>query len=238
MIDVEKLNALVDNELDSAEKAELEHALAQDPKAAAETVMIRGVKTALQDHIRPVGCDDEWKGCVKRLNEIDGARKTKRIVDKWAWAMCSVLFIFIFSVGMYNRANPGIQARTGDLTRAGMEKPIRDVYHWLKSEFGETPAIPEQRLHIVAAQQGTFAGRPVANLHLRDAQGDMSLVMVPGNVRVEGVTQMDDGTHYACQTGEANSVVWDDSGIVMVITGRRDVNDLRDIANAIHIGHK
>lgn len=236
MIDVDKLNALVDNELELAERAEVEAMVSQDPRAAAEVGSIKLIKGALQDHVRPVKCEDEWKACVKRLNEIDGARKTKCIVDKWAWAMCSALFIFIFSIGMYNRANPGIHAGTGDLTRAGMEKPIRDVYHWLKNEFGLTPALPQQKLHTVGAQQGTFAGRPVANLHLRDAQGDMSLVIVPGSVRVEGVKPMDDNTHFSCQTGEANSVVWGENGVVMILTGKREATELRDIANTIQIG--
>jgi anti-sigma factor RsiW len=235
MIDAEKLNALVDNELDPAERAEVEALLASDPKAAAQVGSLRNVKTALQDNVRPIHCEDEWKACVKRLNEIDGARKTKFVVDKWAWAMCSALFLFIFSVGLYNRSNPGVHAGTGELTRAGIEKPIRDVYRWLKSEFGSAPSIPKQQLHIVGAREGTIAGRPLANFHLRDTKGDLGLVMVPGSVRVEGVSRMDDGIHYSCETGEANSVVWNDSGIVMVLTGKRDVDELRNIAKSIEL---
>jgi hypothetical protein len=232
MIDAEKLNALVDNELEPAERAELEAAVAQDSTAAAHLGSIRALKSAVQGHVRPVPCEDEWKACVKRLNEIDGVKRTKSIVDSWAWAMCSVLFIFIFSVGMFNRSNPGVKAGTGDLTRAGMETPIRDAYHWVKSEFGLT-GLPKQP---VEARQGSYDGRQVATLHFRDAEGDLSLVLVRGDVRVEGVKPMDDGNHFACQTGEANSVVWSDRGIVMILTGKRDVTELRDISNSIHLG--
>lgn len=234
MIDVEKLNALVDNELTPAERSDVEAMIANDPQAAAELGSIRALKATVAEKVRPVKCEDEWKSCVKRLNEIDGARRTKAVVDRWAWAMCTVLFFFIFSVGAINRAHPGVHGGTGDIARAGMEKPVRDVYHWLKNEFGVTPAVP---LHIVEAHQGLYDGRPVANIHLKDSQGDMRLVLVPGSVQIDGVTPMDDGNHFACKTGEATSVVWGEDGIVMVLTGKRDANDLRNIANSIHLGN-
>ena len=235
MIDVEKLNALVDNELSPSERAEVEAQLAQDPNAAAQLGAIRQLKTAVQTNVRPVPCADEWKACVKRLNEIDKARTTNVFVGRWSWAMCSILFAFILGVGVFNRMNPGVHAGTGDLSRAGMEKPIRDVYHWLKNEFGVAPAVSQPRVQLIEARQGTIEGRPVANLHLRDAHGDMSLVVVPGDLRVEGVAPMDDGRHFACQTGEATSVVWTDRGVVMVLTAKRDANELRDISNTISL---
>jgi len=229
MIDVEKLNALVDNELSPSERAEVEAQLAQDPNAAAQLGAIRQLKDALQTHVRPVPCADEWKACVKRLNEIDGAKRTNVFVGRWSWAMCSALFILIAGVGVFNRMNPGVHAGTGELSRAGMEKPVRDAYHWLRDKFGGTPAVP---LQIVEARQGELGGHPVAAIHLRDGKGDMSLVIAP-NFVVEGVAPMDDGRHFACQTGEATSVVWEDKGITMVLTGKRDATQLRDISNSI-----
>jgi hypothetical protein len=237
MIDVEKLNALVDNELEPAERAEVEALLSQDPQAAAHVGAIRQMKGALQDHVKPVRCEDEWRSCVKRLNEIDGARRTKSIVDRWAWAMCSVLFIFIFGVGLFNRANPGAHAGTGDLTRAGLEKPIRDVYRWLKSELGTTPELPSQGMQLVGAREGTFANRPVANLHLRDSKGDLSFVIVP-NLRIEGLSPIDE-KFSSCETGEASSVVWSETvgrqRFSMFLTGKRDVQELRAIAQSIQL---
>ena len=232
MIDVEKLNALVDNELSPSERAEVEAQLAQDPNAAAQLGAIRQLKTALQTHVKPVPCADEWKACVKRLNEIDGAKRTNVFVGRWSWAMCSALFVMILGVGVFNRMNPGVHAGTGDLSRAGMEKPVRDVYHWLKDELGGTPAVTESRLQIVEARQGELGGHTVAAIHLRDGKGDMSLVIAP-NFVVEGVAPMDDGRHFSCQTGEATSVVWVDKGITMVLTGKRDATELRDISNSI-----
>ncbi len=241
MIDNEKLNALVDNELDPATRAEVEALLAQDPNTAAHVGSIKAIKSALQDHVQPVKCDDEWKACVKRLNEIDKSRKTKFVIDRYAWAMCSVLFIFIFAAGMLNRSNPGLHTTTGELSRAGMEKPVRDVYHWLKSELGVTPVVQQRDLTVVGASQGTESGHVVASIHLRDDKGDMNLTVVgpqmdpklPSDIWAEGVTPMGDGVHYSCQTGEATSVVWKDRGIVMMLTAKRDAEELRDISNSI-----
>ena len=238
MIDAEKLNALVDNELDPQERAELEAAIAQDPKAAAEIGSIRALKSALQDYARPVACEDEWKGCVKRLNEIDRAKTTRKVVDRWAWAMCSCLFAFIVVAGMYNRSNPSFRASTGDLTRASMGVPLHDVssaLRWAKGVFGKTPALPPQQLHAVEAWTGTYNDSPLARIHLKDAKGDLWLLMVKGNVVVENVSPMDDGRHFAGQMGSANSVAWTAGDVTMILSGDREVGELRDIADVIPV---
>lgn len=235
MIDVDKLNALVDNELEPSERAEVESMLAQDSHATAELGGIRLLKSALQDHVRPVPCEDEWRACVKRLNEIDRATKTKSVVDRWAWAMCSCLFAFIIVVGMYNRTNPAFRTGTGDLTRASMSSPVRDVFHWVKSQFGKTPTIPQERLQAVAGWNGTVNGQPVARILLRDSKGDLMLYVLPGTASIEGVSPMDDGEHMTGQNGDATSVAWTENGIVMVLTAARDANELRDISNTIHV---
>ena len=49
------------------------------------------------------------------------------------------------SVGMYNRDNPSFRAGSGDLTRASMGNPVRDVLHWVKSEFGKAPTRRQQQ---------------------------------------------------------------------------------------------
>ena len=238
MIDVEKLNALIDNELDTTERAEVEAALAQDSHAAQELGSLRLLKDALRDHVKPVHCEDEWRSCVKRLNEIDRASKTKSVVDRWAWAMCSCLFAFIVVVGMYNRINPNYKVGTGELTRASMGSPIRDVarvYQWVKDRFGAAPAIPQERVRVIAADEGAVDGHPFARFVLQDSKGEMNLLVLPGVVQVEGVTPMDDGVHFTGRTGDATSVVWNERGIVMQLTGQRDANELRDIANEIQV---
>ncbi len=234
MIDADRLNALVDNELDSNERAEVEAMITDDPHAMAELGGIRLLKATLADHIRPVPCEDEWKTCVKRLNEIDRTTKTKFIVDRWAWALCSVLFAFILTVGMYNRSNPAFRAGTGDLTRASMGNPVRDVFHWAKSALGKAPTIPQERLQAIGGFTGAYEGHPFARIMLKDSKGEMSLLVLPGGASVDGVSQMDDGLHFAGQSGDATSVTWTENGIVMVLTAPRDATELRDIAEAIH----
>jgi len=233
MIDAEKLNALVDNELEPAERAEVEKLLASDPNSAAHVGAIRAMKTALKDNAEPVRCEDEWKACVKRLNAIDGAKKTRAIVDRWAWAMCSCLFVFIVVGGLFNRVNPGVHAGAADLSRAGMEKPIRDVYHWLKSEIGGTPTVP---LQVINAYEGMYRDHRTATIYLKDAKGQVSLVAVQGNgskVVVDGVTPMDDGQHFVGQNGDKNTIVWMYKGNVLILSGSRSADELLTVANQI-----
>jgi hypothetical protein len=232
MIDVEKLSALIDNELDPAERAEVEKFLANDPQATAQVSAMRSMKTALQDCATPVKCDDEWKACVKRLNEIDKAKTTRSIVDRWAWAMCSCLFVFIAIAGFYNRSNPGIHAGVGDLSRAGMEKPVRDIYHWLKSELGGAPSLPAS---ATQGSEGSYGEHRVLKVVLQDHEGQMGLLIVRGNVVIESVKPMDDGNHFLGQNGDKNSIVWSESGNVLILTGTRSPDELRDVADRIHL---
>ena len=239
MIEFEKLSALADGELDAAEQREVEAGLVSDSYAAEQLTSIRATKQALSQHLQPIECRDAWKGCVKRLDELDRVVKTRSFVDRYAWAMCTVLFVFILSVGMFNRSNPGVRAATGDLTRASLGSPITDArraFDWIRDKFGKAPTIPSQTLQVVDGSQGFFAGRPVARIHLRDAKGDLGLVVVPGTVTVEGVSPMGDGEHFSGQEGEGTCVAWSERGLVMVLVGNREAGELRDIANTIHVG--
>ena len=235
MIDADKLNALVDNELDSNERAEVEAMITDDPHAMAELGGIRLLKTALQDHIRPVPCEDEWKSCVERLNEIDRATKTKFIVDRWAWAMCSVLFAFIITVGLYNRTNPAYRTSAGELTRAGMGNPVRDVLHMVKSQFGKAPVIPPGPLRDEGGEVGMLDGHWIARDLLRDNKGQILCLVLDGQANVEGVSPMEDGLHSSGQTGNATTVTWSENGLTLVLIAPRDANELRDIAETIHV---
>lgn len=235
MIDAEKLNALVDNELTPTERAEVEALLAESPEARTEAGSIRQLKSALSDHIRPVECNDEWKRCVGRLNEIDKAKKTRAFVDRYAWLMCTGLFAFIIVTGLMNRSHSGLHAGTSDLARASMTNSldVSRVTNWVKRQFGRAPSIPEEKLHVVAASTGSLSNHPIARFELKDASGFLNLMIIPGPMVVEGVTPMEDGRHFAGKVGEANCVTWSDNGLVMVLSGERDAEELRQISDTI-----
>jgi anti-sigma factor RsiW len=238
MIDAEKLNALIDDELEPAERAEVEAALAKDSRASHEASSLRQLKSAVQEHVRPVDCADEWKRCIGRLDEIDRAKKTRAFVDRYAWLMCTGLFAFIIVTGLLNRNQPGVRAGTGDLARATVGNPLHDasrVYTWVRNQFGRAPSIPQEKLHTVGWKQGTFSGRPVAQIELRDSRGALNLFVVPGTVVVEGVTPMDDGRHFAGTNGDGNCVAWSENGLAMVLTGKREATELREIADTIRV---
>lgn len=235
MIDAEKLNALIDDELTPAERAEVETLLAESPQARAEAGSIRQLKSALADHVRPVECADEWKRCVGRLNEIDKAKKTRAFVDRYAWLMCTGLFAFIVVTGMMNRTHGGMRAGTSDLAHASMANTLEvsRVANWVKRQFGRAPTIPEEKLHVVAASTGALSGRPIARFELKDARGSLNLMIVPGDVVVEGVTPMDDGRHFAGKIGDSSCVAWSDNNLVMVLSAQRDAEELRQISDGI-----
>ena len=93
MIEIEKVHAYVDGELDAGERAQIESLIASDPDAAREVQSLTSLKRALSAQNKPVEDEAAWKACVGRLNELDRAKGAERFMAKYAYALCSVLFL-------------------------------------------------------------------------------------------------------------------------------------------------
>lgn len=236
MIDAQKLNALVDGELDSKEAVELSAQVANDDDAARELGAIHMLKDAVRESVKPVPCEDEWKRCVGRLNEIDKARRTDVFVGKYAWAICSLMFAMIVGAGILNRSNPSAHLGSGELAQMQASlSPVRlpsRVENWISGLFGKSPEIATNKLQIVEGYEGQYAGRRVAQLKLRDDKGDLTLYVVAGQVAVEGAVQLEEG-YIGGEVGRSKYVGWTDQGLFLMLVGDRSTESLQDLAKTV-----
>ena len=116
MKDILQLHALADNQLDPNEAAQVQAALQKDPELMAEYHAVLSIKDCLQSKVSSVTCDETWRTCVGRLNEIDRTRRVEGFVGRYAWALCGVFFLFIVYGGISNRGKVGTASmETADL---------------------------------------------------------------------------------------------------------------------------
>src|SRR2546423_12219389 len=102
-----EIHALVDDELSAEERARLQAALTSDPRAQLEFQTVKSLKVLVASRCTHHDCDEQWRMCVKRLNEIDKTKKVEWFVAKYGWGICSAFVVVILGPAMFNRANGG-----------------------------------------------------------------------------------------------------------------------------------
>src|SRR5688572_11364387 len=103
MSDWLEIHALADEQLSAEEKAQAQERLANSEKSQRELRAIQAIKEAAASRRDTVTCEQTWKRCQRRLDEMDKVHRIEGFVGKYAWALCSVLFIGIVGAGMLNR---------------------------------------------------------------------------------------------------------------------------------------
>ena len=192
MIEPLNLHAYVDGELSSSERVEVQKLLGESQEALREVEAIQNVKQVLGDRLPEVIGGASWKACVRRLDEIDKARRVERIVGKYAPAMCSVFFVAIVAGGLVSRNHTGTPSTGRNLTAmlgrmrfdkspANEEKTV-----WLKSLIDNSKMSTPDRLQIRESDDCEIDGMIVQRVVLRDDVGDVTLLMIPRPIEFEG----------------------------------------------------
>ena len=155
---------------------------------------------------------------------------------KYAYALCSVLFLVIVGAGLFNRAGIGSRFRASDVTQMTGNFPLigvpNDPGSWLSQEIGSPPTtIP---LQVLKVGTGTHQGYRYAKLLIQDNQGQMELFVIPGLDALEGTEPLDEKYSRAV-VKDTQAVVWRDSNQLMILVGTRDPMELRDVAEKIEI---
>lgn len=242
MIDPLKIHALADGELSPEETSALNEEIACCEKSCAELNAIRNLKSALS-RTQPVRCEDTWQGCVKRLNEIDKARRIEFAVGRYAWGLCGVIVIAIALGGYLTRIGSSGVVRSGDVRRMvsslvpfssfkGGDSP-EAARRWLSQNVKDAP-VPADRLQLVNGVIGyTPDGQhQVARLTLRDSNGQMTLIMIGAIQQVDGLEPAM-GQFKQGMMEDMHCVCWTDRGWALMLVGDRSTEDLQQVASAI-----
>lgn len=243
MIDPLKIHALADGEVATDELHDLRDQIAACEKSAAELQAIKTLKD-LMLRAAPVECEETWKQCVKRLDQIDKTRRIESAVGRYAWGFCGVLFVAIMLGGLRARNDSAGVVRSGDVPQmvSGMvpfssfksDSPTT-AQRWLQDNAPTAPMeMGDNRLQLVGGIAGVANGHRVVRLTLRDQEGDLALIMIHGTDELDGF-QSGDGQYQQGKIDDINCVAWRNGNCAVLLVGDRDANELQTIASHIKI---
>jgi anti-sigma factor RsiW len=244
MIDPLELHAYADGELDRETEDRVRRQLQSDPSSSAEVASVQALKGAL-GRLQPVECKAEWRACVARLDELDKVKRTEGFVSRYAWALCGVIFLFILAGGITTRLAPSTSMASSDLARAvaslgASSKPTSqqpaEVRQWLDRLVGRaSDLISPDGLVVLGANSGEVDGYRVAQIELRDREGDMALVVLNANMSLGDMPTTTDPQFRAGQLQGVNCLAWNDGGYTLVLAANRPYDKLAEAAKNIII---
>jgi hypothetical protein len=241
MRDPIELHALADGEIDGDARRQLEAEIASCSDSALELDAIRNVKRCLARLEAPAEASAVWEDCRDRLAEIDRSRRIDSFVGRYAWAVCAVFFLCIFAGGMVHRSADG-PAGTADVARAlaGMSSlsasatspGAAEQHRWVDGllDFARQSASPE-RLEVLGVAEGFLNGRdPMACFSLRDARGDLALIVTRKPIEFDGEPSLRLREGYSGQMQGLNFVAWRTEGHTLILLGERSLPDLEAVS--------
>ena len=91
-------------------------------------------------------------------------------------------------------------------------------------------------MDIIARAYGEFEGRPVEKFYLRDASGDLALLVVPDVLKLEGMGGLRRDHEFRIgHVGPENCIAWTDGRNTLVLVGDRPYEDLATLGSALEI---
>jgi len=246
MIDPIELHGLADGELAAEREAEIKRQLAECQASQAEFQSILAVKSALREKVAPLEYKRAWKGCVGRLNEIDRTHKIERLVSgRFAWGLCGVFFAAIIFAGYTQHGDRDPNQQSADLARLvgslGPSKSADAASRALDKSMDDLlkkarVSIDPNRMEIMSRAYGDLDGRSVMRVTLRDASGDLALLVVHGLMPLDGLGEL--ARDHAIKVGHVQDkrcVAWSDGANTLVLVGDRAYDDLATSAKRIMV---
>lgn len=241
MIDPHKLHAYADGEATPDEIAEIESRLDGCAASQAELAAIQAFKACVARH--PYADDHSacWKAACGRLNEIDRAARTERFVGRYAWALAAGIVGLVVFTGIARRGMASPSLGSADLAQimsqvGGSRRTLNPRDSAIAGELLRRSrlVLGDDRLRAVGMSEAVVDGMLVRRLTLRDAHGQMALLDLPSEVRVEGLDPVSGTEMQTGQIGEMQCVVWPSGSRTLVLAGDRDAADLARAAAQIH----
>lgn len=238
MTEPTQLHAFADGELSTKEANDLREVLRSDPRAAAQVDAILNLKDALAKNSLRHDDEEVWKGCLRRLDEIDKTRRVEGFVSRYAWALCGILFVFILSGRFAMRNVQGETSRIADVTRLFGARPATPqdqaqakMYEQLLK--GVSRGLDAHRVDVSPPQTGFVHDIPAARFLMRDVEGDMILTRVDGLLNLPETSPTSTPGIEAGVAGGANCLVWRLGGRTWVLTGSRPLESLHQVASEL-----
>jgi hypothetical protein len=241
------IHGLADEQLTAEEKARVNERLAGCEKSQRELRAIQAVKDTVGARRDTVTCEETWKRCQKRLDEMDKTHRIEGFVGRYAWAMCSLFLAFIIGAGILNRGKPSLGAVDVPRMAANMTpfltSPASQDTNTQQS-FLRANAIPApnqqiargSKVYIIQGARAVIDGRRLTRLDFQDGPGPRGQLILIGleGTPIEGVEPVPgrEGYFYA-QVNDSNCVTWQEAGFTFVLQGWRSVDELCEFAERV-----
>lgn len=243
MIEKSDLHALADGELSVEEKARLSAKLEANPRAQAEYQQIISLKSALRASAKMPECDELWKACQGRLDELEKTKRVETFVGKYAWGICGVFFMAIAIGGVMNRsASRGVQPNdvAGYMAGISLSTPPKtqnqaELNPALKQIVGEAFTERPATMVVTAIGSNNEPGQRTEFARLSDAFGSVAVVALIDVKQVEGLWDYEENSNFKCaKIDGANAMFWTrNDGIICMVIGQRSYEELHEIIEAM-----
>jgi len=244
MIEPTDLHAYVDGELSPEQMTAMRSSLDTSPVYAREVEAIQSLKSMLRSKTEAPASQEQWKSCVKRLNDIDKTRRTERVIGRFAPGLCFGLVVCILAAGQFTRhghkGNVGssdIAQMLSDLTLVRSPKASSlpfDKRAWEKELLRQSEISTPKDLTIREMRSGTFNGVPVKEYSARDQNGDVAIIQIGAPLAIDGMESLSSGSDLKIGSMQGtNCVVRVQKENTIIIKSDRSFKDLAEVAGHI-----
>jgi hypothetical protein len=202
MIDLLKLHALADDELSAEESRQVREQILSSEASSRELSAIHNLKDCVRTKAQVFTCEATLVASMKRVVVLDRKRQVDSFVTRYAWGISGAFLALIAIGGVMNRTVTANHVQSSEIASAFaklLPSPGRqaapltqEALHynrWLDNlvkQAKETSADPNQ-IHVLGVNLVDLEGRQVFRLQLRDGEGDLALLVIPGSVTIEGM---------------------------------------------------
>lgn len=238
-----EVHALVDDELGREDRERVQERIRACAASHAEWQAVRILRAVVKEKCVQPDCEQSWRSCCKRLDEIDRTKRVESFVGRYAWGICGIFLCVILGASWLNHANGG-GLNAGDVARAESSLAPLSVprsqttdskWHWLQNELDRTMPVSSSSINLLGAARGYLQdGRKIVRADLEDRDGRMKLYIIESANRVDGGSQIDGHTQYnGARINDVNCITWTGQGAAYVLAGERPVDALCSVADQI-----
>lgn len=240
MIDRTELHAFVDGELDAETRRSVERAMTEDDQIRREVHAIQMLKETLSREALKIDCPDTWKSSVRRLDEIDKARRIESFVGRYSWALCGIVALALIGGGLLSERPGKREAGSASFAQAvaGFSAPgqSKAIPNGLQDQALQA-VLNEARIAMargpIVQEEGVFSCRhgQFARFALVDGIGSMRLAIFPRPIAFGPLEAVPARPGYATATANGvNWVVWNAHGATLLLYGSPSHDHLLDVA--------
>jgi len=238
------LHALVDDQLSPEQRARVQQGLKTSESAQIEFLAVRRIKTLVQEKCVQTHCEEVWRMCCKRLDEIDRTKRVEGFVGRYAWAICSIFICLIFGAAWLNRMGGGGLNASDVAKAASTLAPISAPRsqnpnvkrQWLQQNLDREMPVQPDMISVVGGAAGYLDdGRKICRADLQDREGVLRLDVIQAADHLDGGAQVDGHTHYsAARINDSNCITFSRNGNAYVLVGDRPVDALCQVADQLY----